>query len=157
MITALTMYTLATAIHVIFVVSFLAPAGAFSVIGPMARDNPPHAIFALKVNKKIYETLILPGVLVIWLTGIYQSADGGFAGDDLWLWISVGLFALSSIAAVFVLYPAVKFVLAELEARTEPGPPSEASQSKLKMMGKIGPLMGINMIVITFLMVAQPF
>ncbi|MBJ7355531.1 MAG: DUF2269 family protein [Thermoleophilaceae bacterium] len=157
MLTAITMYTLSTAIHVVFVVSFIAPSGAFSVIGPMAKSNPQHAVFALKVNKKIYETLIFPGVLVVWGTGIYQSSDGGFSGDDLWLSISVAIYALMTIASIFVLYPATKSVLAELEGKTEPGPPSEQAQKKLKTLGTIGPMMGIGMIVITFLMVAQPF
>lgn len=157
MITALSMYTLSTAIHVVFVVSFVGPAGAFGVLGPMAKENPQHAAFALKVNKKIMETMVFPGVLVIWGTGIYQSSDGGFDGDDLWLSISVALFLYMTIVAAFVLYPAAKTALSELENQEAPGPPSEKAQSSLKKLGVFGPLQGISLIMITFLMVAKPF
>lgn len=157
MLLAMTMYTLSVAIHVVFVVSFLATAGAFSVIGPMAKENPQHAVFALKVEKKIYETMVFPGILVVWGTGIYQSADGDFGSDELWLPISVILFLFMTIATIAVNYPAAKTALAELESQTEPGPPSEKAQAAFKKMATLGPVMGITFMVITFLMVAQPF
>lgn len=158
MLLAMTMYTLSTAIHVVFVVSFLATAGAFSVIGPMAKENPQHAVFALKVEKKIYETMVFPGLLIVWGTGIYQSSDGGFdLGDDLWLTVSVLLFLFMTVATFAVNYPAAKTALTELESQTEPGPPSEKAQAAFKKMAALGPVMGITFMVITFLMVAQPF
>lgn len=154
---AITMYTLSTAIHVVFVVSFIGTTGAFGIIGPMSKEEPQHAEFTLKFIKKAYETMVFPGLLVVWGTGIYQSADGPWKGGDLWLTISVVLFALMSLAAVFVMYPAVKFVLAEFAAKTEPGPPSPEAQKKLALFGKVGPAMGVSLMVITFLMVAKPF
>lgn len=157
MITATSMYTFSTAIHVVFVVSFLAPAGAFSVMGPMAKANPQHATFALKVNRKIMETMVFPGILVVWGTGLYQMSDGGFGGDDLWLSISAAIFAYMTIVAAFVLYPGAKTALAELEAQDAPGPPSAKAQANLKKLGTFGPLQGLGLLVITFLMVAQPF
>jgi hypothetical protein len=96
-------------------------------------------------------------MLVVWGTGIYQTADGGFEGGDLWLSISVVLFAAITLLTIFVLYPAVKLAIAELESKTEPGPPSEKAQKSIKKLGTFGPMIGISMMVITFLMVAQPF
>lgn len=157
MLTAITMYTLSTAIHVIFVVSFLATAGSFAVIGPMAKENPQHVTFALKVMLKIFVAFIFPGILVVWGTGIYQSADGGWTGSDLWLTISAVIFAYMTIIAAFVLYPATKSALAEIEGQTEPGPPSAKAQSDLKKLGMFGPIQGLSLLVITFLMVAKPF
>lgn len=156
MLLAMTMYTLSVAIHVVFVVSFLATAGAFSVIGPMAKDNPQHAVFALKVEKKIYETLVFPGILVVWGTGLYQWSDGNF-GSDAWLVASALLFAFMTITTFAVNYPAAKTALTELEGQTEPGPPSAKAQASFKKMAALGPVMGITFMVITFLMVAQPF
>jgi uncharacterized membrane protein len=154
---AITMYTLSTAIHVVFVVSFIAAAGSFSVLGPMAKEQPQHVTFALGAMKKILETLVLPGVLVVWGTGIYQASDGGWKGSDLWLTISVILFAFMTIVAAFVIYPSTKSALAEFEAQTEPGPPSAKAQSDLKKLGIFGPMQGLSLLVITFLMVAKPF
>lgn len=157
MVTAISMYTLSTAIHVVFVVSFLAPAGAFSILGPMAKANPEHATFALKVNKKIMETMVFPGILVVWGTGLYQMAGGDFGGDDLWLSISAAIFAYMTIVAAFVLYPGAKTALTELEGQDAPGPPSARAQASLKKLRTFGPLQGLGLLIITFLMVAQPF
>jgi uncharacterized membrane protein len=154
---AITMYTLSTAIHVVFVVSFIAPAGAFAVLGPLAKENPQHVGFALKVNKKILEAFVFPGVLVVWGTGLYQLSDGPFKGSDLWLSISMALFAYMTIVAFFVIYPAVKTALTEIEGQDQPGPPSEKAQASLKRLGIFGPLQGLSLIVITFMMVAKPF
>lgn len=157
MLTAMTMYTLSVAIHVVFVVSFLATAGAFSVLGPMAKENPEHVTFALKVEEKIYKTMVFPGLLVVWGTGIYQASDAGYGGDAWWLNISLLLFVFMTVATVFVSFPSVKTALAEFEAQTEPGPPSEKAQASLKKLATLGPMMGISFMVITFLMVAKPF
>lgn len=157
MLTAITMYTLSTAIHVVFVVSFLGAGAAFGIIGPMSGKMPEHGLFALKVIKETDEKLIFPGMLVVWGTGIYQSGDGGFDGGDLWLSISVVLFAVITALTIFVLYPAVKLAISEIEGQTEPGPPSETAQKSIKKLGTFGPMIGVAMMVITFLMVAQPF
>ncbi|MGH2905554.1 MAG: DUF2269 family protein [Solirubrobacterales bacterium] len=155
---AITMYTLSVAIHVVFVVSFLGAAGAFSVIGPMMKDNPQHAVFGLQVIKKVYEVSVFPGILVVFGTGMYQLSDAGYnLGDDLWLTVSLVLFAFMVVAAFFLLYPATKTALSELESQETPGPPSEKALKSIQTMRIFGPAMGISMMVITFLMVAKPF
>ena len=154
---AISTYTFVVAIHVVFAVSFLGAGAAFSVIGPLAGQNPQHAPFALKARKEIYEKAIIPGMLVVWGTGFYQWSDGGFGGDDLWLIVSVVLYAAITLIGLFLLYPGIKSVLAELESKSEPGPPSAESQAKLKRLRVFGPFIGVSMMVITFLMVAQPF
>lgn len=154
---AITMYTLSVAIHVVFVVSFLAPTGASAVLGPMARDNPEHGLFALQVLQKLYKTLTIPGFLVVWGTGLYQVANGPFDGSELWLNISMTIFALMTLAFVFVQYPSVKIAVRELEAQSEPGPPSEDVQARLKKLAIVGPLQGLGLMIIAFLMAAKPF
>lgn len=155
---AMTMYTLSVAIHVVFVAAFLGAANAFSVLGPMAKESPKNALFALKVERKIYETMIFPAIAIVWGTGAYQASDAKYKfGDELWLSISVVLFLIMSVLAALVIYPAVKTAQSELESQTEPGPPSKLAQDSLAKLGKTGPFMGVTFIVITFLMVAQPF
>lgn len=157
MLIAITLYTLSAAVHVVFVASYLGAASAFSVIGPMAKKSPENALFALKVERKVYETMVFPGMAIVWGTGAYQSSDAGFKFDDLWLTISVALFFVMSVVTAVVSYPAVKTAQTELENQSEPGPPSALALSSLAKLGKVGPFMGITFMVITFLMVAQPF
>ncbi len=157
MLLAMSFYSLSVGVHVVFVVSFLATAGAFSVLGPMAKENPEHVVFALKVERKVYETLVFPGIFVVWGTGIYQASDGGFASDDWWLTISTVLFLFMTAVTFLVSYPALKNALSELESQTEPGPPSDSAQKSLATLGRFGPVMGVTFMVIAFLMSAQPF
>lgn len=157
MISAISLYSISLGVHVVFVVSFVATAGAFSVLGPMAKEAPEHALFALKVERKVYETLVFPGIFVVWGTGIYQASDGGFETSDWWLTISTVLFLFMTAVTFLLNYPAVKNAISEIEAQAEPGPPSESAQKSLALLGKLGPVMGITFMVIAFLMAAKPF
>lgn len=155
--TAITLYQISLGLHAVFAISFIGVAGANGVIGPMSRENPEHALFALKVSDKIHKTCVIPGIIGILVTGIYQSAKGPWDGGDLWLTISVILFFVLAGLSLFVLHPANKVAIAELEAQSEPGPPSERFQKEVAKLGAIGPMMGIMLIIIGFLMAAKPF
>jgi hypothetical protein len=157
MLTAITLYNISLGLHAVFAISFIGVAGANGVIGPMSRENPEHALFALKVSDKIHKTAVIPGMIGITITGIYQMADGPWDGGDLWLTIGVLLFLVMVGLSLFVLHPANKVAMHELESQTEPGPPSEAFQAAVGKLGKIGPAMGIMLILVGFLMAAKPF
>lgn len=152
-----TMYQFSLGLHAIFAISFLGVAGANGIIGPLSRENPQHALFALKVSNKIHLTAVLPGIIGIFITGLYLMIDGDWGFGDLWLTISLILFALLAGLSLFVLHPANTAAIKELEAQQEPGPPSERFLAEVKKLGMIGPLMGIMMIVVAFLMASKPF
>ncbi|MFY9489055.1 MAG: DUF2269 family protein [Solirubrobacterales bacterium] len=154
---ALTFYSVVVGLHVVAAVSFLGAAGAFSVIGPMMRDNPQHAPFGLRVMKRVYEVAILPGAAIILATGIYQTIEGGW-DEAAWLGVSAGLFVVQLFTGLAVVYPAIKTAIAELDKKGDtPGPPSETFMNSVKKLRTLGPMMGISMIIITFLMVTKPF
>ena len=125
---AFSLYQFSLGLHAVFAISFLGVAGANGVIGPMSRENPQHALFALKVSEKIHKTAVIPGMIGILVTGIYQSAKGPWGSGDWWLTIGVVLFLVMVFISLFILHPANKVAQAELEAQTEPGPPSAAFQ-----------------------------
>lgn len=152
-----TMYQFSLGLHAVFAISFLGVAGANAVIGPLSRQNPQHGLFALRVSHKIYLTAVLPGLVGIFVTGLYLMIDGDWSFGDLWLTISLILFALMTGLSLFVLHPANVAAIKELEAQQEPGPPSERFLAAVKKLGAIGPFMGIMMIIIAFLMAAKPF
>ncbi len=157
MISAITLLQISVGLHAVFAISFIGVAGANSVIGPMSRENPEHALFALKVSSKMHNTMVLPGIIGIFITGSYQMIEGNWGSDAIWLHVSLAIFAIMVFLSLFVLHPANKVAIAELEAQTEPGPPSEKFQAAVGKLGKIGPFMGIMLILIGFLMAAKPF
>ena len=158
MFTAITTYQVSVGLHAVFAISFLGVAGANGIIGPAMRDNPQHAKFGLEIIKKIYEISVFPGIVLILLTGGYQMSKGPFDTSNAWLSVSLAIFAAMVIIGVFVLYPATKIAIAELEAKGDaPGPPSERFMAQTKKFRTLGPLMGVLLIVVAFLMAAKPF
>jgi hypothetical protein len=157
MLTAFTLYQFSIGLHAIFAISFIGVAGANSIIGPMSRENPQHALFALNISHKIHTRFVIPGIIGIFITGVYESAKGPWGGGDLWLNLSVLIFFAMVIISIFILAPASKTARAELEAQSEPGPPSEKVQAAAKKLGTLGPVMGVLLIIISFLMAAKPF
>lgn len=157
MLLAITLYQISVGLHAVFAISFIGVAGANGVIGPMSRENPQHALFALKVSEKIHKTAVIPGMIGVIVTGVYQTIDGPWTGSDWWLNIGVAIFAVMVVISLFILHPANKVAQAELEAQTEPGPPSAKFQAAVGKLGKLGPAMGIMLIIVAFLMGAKPF
>jgi uncharacterized membrane protein len=158
MLTAITTYQVSVGLHAVFAVSFLGVAGANSMIGPAMRKEPQHALFGLGIVKKIYEFSVFPGIVLILITGSYQASDARWSNNPTWLTVSLALFALMVIIGCFVLYPATRIAIAELTAKGDtPGPPSDRFIAQTKKFRILGPLMGVLLIVVTFLMAAKPF
>jgi uncharacterized membrane protein len=152
-----TLYQFSLGLHAVFAISFLGVAGANGVIGPMGRENPQHALFALKVTHKIHNTVVLPGIVGIIATGVYLTIKGDWSMSDAWLLVSLALVVLLVIFSIFILHPATGVAIKELEDQEEPGPPSEQFQKAVAKLGAFGPMMGLMMIVVAFLMSAKPF
>jgi uncharacterized membrane protein len=154
---SITLYQFSLGLHSIFAVSFLGVAGANGVIGPMSREYPQHALFALKVADKIYKTAVLPGSIGIIVTGVYLTIKGDWSMSDGWLIVSLVLVAIVLVSSVAVLHPATATAIRELENQIEPGPPSERFIRETSKLRAFGPVMGVMMLVIVFLMSAKPF
>lgn len=157
MLLAFTLYQFSIGLHAIFAISFLGVAGANGVLGPMSREHPENALFALKVSRKIHKTLIVPGAIGVFVTGLYMWIDGPWNSSDLWLMIGVALFFVMFFLGIFVLSKSNEVAIDELENQAEPGPPSALFQAEVKKLGALGPAMGVMLIVVSFLMSAKPF
>ncbi|MBJ7347924.1 MAG: DUF2269 family protein [Thermoleophilaceae bacterium] len=157
---AVTVYSISVGIHVIFAVSFLGMAGSFSVIGPAVREDITKAPFALGVIGKIQRIGVIPGVIGILLTGMYQLSNSSYTpSDDAWLLVSLIIFALM-VGGLFITMPAVQTAKAEAEkflAADGPPVPTPAFVAAIKKMSMIGPATGVGLMLITFLMEVKPF
>ncbi len=157
---ALTTYFVVGGFHVIFVLLALGVAFSFTFISMAARKDPPHMLFALSVIRKIQETLVLPGLVLVFITGSYLASDGGWYDRPNHGWLIVGQawFVLAALASAFLGYPAVKTMQREATKMAEnPGPPSAAFMAKAKLMKWLSPTISISVLGIAFLMEAKPF
>lgn len=157
---AITTYSFVSAFHVIFTILFLGVTFSFAFIAAAAQENPQHAHFALGITRKIQEVLVIPGGILIFATGIYLALDGEWFDRSEIAWLHIGMtwFLIAWLIGTFISYPSTKTMQAELAKQADnPGPPSELFQKKAALMNKVGPFLGISILVIAFLMVAKPF
>lgn len=152
----ITLYQFSLGLHAVFAVTFIGVAGVNSVIGPMARANPQHALFALKTSDRANTMLVIPGIAGITVTGIYQWIARPWDFATPWLLVSVGIFVVVVLLGQFLLRSNARTAIGELEAQSEPGPPSEQFRAAVATNAKIGPYMPLAVIILTFLMAAQP-
>jgi hypothetical protein len=161
-VTALSFYSVVVAFHVIVVVIALGSAFMFPILGVHSRKNPQHTPFALGVTKFTMERIVFPGYALIMATGIYQSIDQDWFDRDqvIWLHVSMALFLLIIALGTLVAYPAVKKALRVYESATADGGqfvPTPEFLGLVKRQKTVGPIMGLSIIAITFLMEAKPF
>jgi uncharacterized membrane protein len=156
---AITTNSIVVFLHIFFVILFLGVTYSFIFVSNAAQAAPEHGLFALGINRKIQETLVIPGGVLIFATGLYLSiADDWFSKDDIvWLHVSMTWFIIAWLVGTFVAYPSVKTMQRELETKEGPGPPSDLFLAKRSLMNKVGPFLGFSVLGITFLMVTKPF
>lgn len=150
-------YTVVVAFHVIFALIGLGSAFAFPFIGALAKANPQNTVFALKVNLTIITKWISPMAVLVLLTGIYQAIDGPYSfGDAKWLDASLVLFIVYMGIIGAITTPGTRRALA-LAEENPGGPPPQEMISLIQRNAKLGPILGLMIIAITFLMEAKPF
>jgi uncharacterized membrane protein len=92
------------------------------------------------------------------VTGIYQSVDGPYDFSDTWLGLSFVLFIVYMGVFGALMVPGTRRARdLAVEASAEPGPPPPELLSLLERNSKLGPFLGLLLVVIVFLMEAKPF
>jgi uncharacterized membrane protein len=130
---------------------------SFGVLGPLAaKTGGPQAIGMLKGIVKIEKTLVYPAIVIQPVTGILLIAKEGWDTDffsHYWLWIAIVIFA----AAVYV---ALALQTPTIEKMIEMGESGQAQTPEFEALGKrsgtLGPLLGVMLLVIIYLMVVKP-
>jgi hypothetical protein len=139
---------------------------AFSIIGAMGGQEPQHLNFALRINDRIEERRVLPLALFVGVTGLLVILrEGPDVPVGLWLALAIILYVISLVIALFVAVPTTRRLI---EATSVPpsAPPTGASPPQgppphiaalVKRSQATGLALVGLLVVIIFLMVAQPF
>jgi hypothetical protein len=156
---ALTFYSVVVSFHVIFAIIGIGTGFSFPFLGAKAKNSPENLPFTLDTMLTIQVKWIQPMATLVLLTGLYQVWKGPYSfSDDQWLGIAFALFAIymGLLGAVTIkgTRRALEIVTEAKAAGTPPGPDLGKI---LERNGKVGPLMGLLIVTITFLMEAKPF
>ena len=154
---AIAFYDISVWLHVSAVVVGFGATFAESLTFPVAMNmSVRHLPFVHRLGIAINQRLATPALVLIIITGIYQTAD---RLEFSQFWISA-TFAIAIVlgglnGAYFI--PGERRLLAQIERElADTGEPSADYQRKARRMGMVGALAGVLVLLAIFLMVAKP-
>lgn len=145
-------------IHIAGAIVGFGPTFAFGILGPLAGQlQGPPAVGVLKGIVTIEKRLVYPFAFVIQpLTGVLMIFESGrnhnFFSHE-WLWIAIILYIVTFYTAVFVQTPAIEKMIELAESGNAGNDEFLALTAKTK---RFGPLLGLLLLAIIFLMVTKP-
>ena len=153
-------------LHVAGAVLAFGPTYTFPFIGAMGGREPQHVNFALRVQQRIANRLVVPlalfqavtGLLLIWKTGIDLFST-------YWLLLGIALYLSALGIALGISLPAVGRLIEMTSAPPPAPPPGSAPPSGpppevaalARRARQAGMVNAVLILVIIFLMVTKPF
>jgi uncharacterized membrane protein len=159
---SITAYSISVWIHVSAVVVGFGATFAEAVAFPVAMKlDPRHLPYVHRLQMVINQRLATPALVVIILTGIYQTADGDWDFGSFWIGatflIALVLGGLNGAYFIPTDRKLTEQVAAEIAAAGDgPFTPSEDYLAKARREGIFGAVAGILVILAVFLMVTKP-
>ena len=154
---AVTFYDISVFVHVSAVVVGFGATFAEAVMFPVAmKTGKQHLPYVHRLQLAINQRLATPALVLIIITGIYQTSDRWEFSD---FWISatflIALILGGMIGAYFIPSDRRLAPMAEREL-AETGDVSEDYLSQARRQGMIGALAGVLVLLAIFLMVTKP-
>ncbi|MEA2460493.1 MAG: putative integral rane protein [Actinomycetota bacterium] len=149
--------TLLVLLHVLSAIVGFGATFSFGVLGPLAaKTGGPQAVGMLKGIVAIEKKLVYPAIVIQPLTGVLlifkEGWDNSFF-DHYWLWIAIVLFATAVYIALAIQTPTIEKMI-ELGESGQGGTPEFEALGK--KAGKFGPMLGVILLVVIYLMVVKP-
>ena len=142
------------------------PTFVFPILGPMAGREPQHVNFALRFQRKVATTLIIPLALLQGVTGLLLVWKMGYnLFATYWLLLSIALYVIALIISIGIGLPTVNKLIEATSAPppapvpgTPPpsGPPPHIA-ALVKRGRQLGMVQAALIVAIVFLMVTKPF
>lgn len=151
-------YNLLLSLHVIAVIIAFGVPFAWPFLQAAAeRQGTGTTRFALNLIKRVDRMITIPGAVLIALVGIGLIFEID-ADEDMpaWLELSIVLFVITFAAAIAVQHRTLLQAIRVLEPVPDDAPLPEAYTPLGKRMQMVGGMLGLAIIVITFLMTWKP-
>jgi uncharacterized membrane protein len=156
-IASITAYSISVWIHVSAVVVGFGATFAEAVTFPLAfKLDPRHLPFVHRLGVVINQRMATPALVVILITGIYQTADGNWKFGSFWIsatfLIALVLGGLNG--AYFI--PTDKRLAEQAERELAAGGLSADYRAQARREGMLGGVAGVLVLLAVFLMVTKP-
>ena len=154
----MSLYEISVFVHVTAVMVGFGATFAESIMFPVAmKAGVRHLPYVHRLQLAINQRLATPALVVVLLTGIYQTSDGDWGFGSFW--ISATFLIVIVVGGLLGAYfiPADRRLAAQAERELEEtGNVSEDYLRQARREGAIGALTGVLLIAAVFLMVTKP-
>jgi uncharacterized membrane protein len=154
----MSLYEISVFVHITAVMVGFGATFAESIMFPVAmKAGVRHLPYVHRLQLAINQRLATPALVVVLLTGIYQTTDGDWGFGSFW--ISATFLIVIVVGGLLGAYfiPADRRLAAQAERELEEsGNVSEDYLRQARREGGIGALTGILLIAAVFLMVTKP-
>ncbi|MCB1270114.1 MAG: DUF2269 family protein [Microthrixaceae bacterium] len=159
-------YNLVLLLHILCAIVGFGGVMLNGVYASRARRLPPEqALGASEANTfvslRVAEVFIY--LVPVWGFGLIGLSDGAIEFSELWVWLSIVIYAIAISASLFALQPRVRVMLdleREMLAAGPPaaGPPPQAGQLEAmgKQVGAISGVLHLSVVVLLVLMIWKP-
>jgi uncharacterized membrane protein len=155
---AIDAYSISVFIHVTAVMIGFGATFAESIMFPVAvKVGKRHLPYVHRLQLAINQRMATPALVVVLLTGIYQTTDGDWGFGSFWISASflIVIVVGGLLGAYFIPSDRRLAVQAEREI-DQGGEVSEDYLAQARRQGGVGALTGILLIIAVFLMVTKP-
>jgi uncharacterized membrane protein len=154
----MSLYEISVFVHITAVMVGFGATFAEAIMFPVAvKAGKRHLPYVHRLQLAINQRMATPALVVVLLTGIYQTADGDWGFGSFW--ISATFLIVIVIGGLNGAYfiPADRRLGAQAERELEQtGDVSDDYMRQARREGAIGGLTGLLLIVAVFLMVTKP-
>ena len=157
MLASITAYSISIWIHVSAVVVGFGATFAEAVTFPVAMKlDPRHLPYVHRLGMFINQRLATPALVVIILTGIYQTADGDWDFGSFWISATFAIaIVLGGLNGAYFI-PTDRKLAAQAERELAAGGLSDDYTAMARREGMFGALAGVLVLLAVFLMVTKP-
>ncbi|MGN6255449.1 MAG: DUF2269 family protein [Solirubrobacterales bacterium] len=158
MLATITGFSIGLFIHVLAVVLTFGPTFGYGFFTAVAERNSPRSVpVVLRGIQTVDRYLVLPGLFVVFLAGIYMLIDAEISAGESWVTVGfIAIIALFGMAHGFFrpqTQQALELAERDLAKGDALSPEYQAISKKLETGGKIA---GLIVVIAIFFMVVQP-
>ena len=154
----MSVYEISLFVHITAVMVGFGATFAESIMFPVAmKAGVRHLPYVHRLQLAINQRLATPALVVVLLTGMYQTSDGDWGFGTFWISASfLIVFVVGGLLGAYFI-PADRRLAAQAERELEEtGNVSEDYLRQARREGAIGALTGVLLIAAVFLMVTKP-
>ena len=149
----MSLYTVIKFFHVLLAILAVGFNASYGIWVTRAAREPEHQLHVLRGIKVLDDRFANPAYALLLVTGFAMVIVGDLALSTFWIAAALVLYAVLLVVALAVYTPTLRRQIAVLESH---GADSEEYRRVSRRQGVVGPMLGVIVLVIVFLMVTKP-